>query len=334
MSLTLTRRTALVTGAALPLFFIGRARAAEFTMRYTNSAPASHPVNVRAVEASARIAEATSGQVEIKVYPSSALGPDIDIAKKLQTGEFEMLALSGITLGALVPVGSIDAVGFAFKDYSLVWRAMDGKLGQHIRDEVAKANMVAFGRMWDNGFRQTTTSTKAVRQPGDFHGMKLRVPVSPLSTSMFAALGTTPTAIDFAAVYEALKVGNVEGQENPLALIQAAKLYEVQTYCSLTNHGWSGYWPLVSAQVWGKLPARTQEIISTEFDNSALQQRADLIKLSPMARGDLVSLGLNLNPVDTADFQAALRKAGFYKEWRDKYGDAWTLLEDAVGGLA
>ncbi len=84
--------------------------------------------------------------------------------------------------------------------------------------------------MWDNGFRQITTSNKPINTPDDLKGLKLRVPVSPLFTSMFRALGTSPTAINFVEVYTALQTKVVDGQENPLALIDAAKFYEVQKY--------------------------------------------------------------------------------------------------------
>jgi len=107
-----------------------------------------------------------------------------------------------------------------------------------IRQQIAKANLLAMDKIWDNGFRQTTSSTRPINTPDDLRGFKIRVRVSPLWTSMYKAFEASPTSINFNEVYSALQTKVVEGQENPLAIIATAKLYEVQKYCSLTNHMW------------------------------------------------------------------------------------------------
>ena len=165
--------------------------------------------------------------------------------------------------------------------------------------------------------------------------MKLRIPISPLWVSMFKAFNTQAGSLVFSEVYGALQSRTFEGQENPLALIQAAKLYEVQTYCSLTNHMWDGYWMLANGDAWNRLTPRLREIVEAEFDRSCQDERDDLTKLSPALRGDLVGLGMQINPVDPSGFQRVLQQSGFYSEWRSKYGEtAWTQLEKYVGTLA
>ena len=246
-----------------------------------------------------------------------------------------MFALSGLILSTLVPPASISGIGFAFKDYGQVWAALDGKLGAYVRGEIGKRGILAMDRIWDNGFRQTTTSTKPIRTPDDFKAMKIRVPVSPLWTSMFQALGAAPASINFNEVYSALQTHIVDGQENPLALIDAAKLYEVQKYCSMTNHMWDGYWMLANRRAWERLPKDVQEIAARELNQSALDERRDLAALNSSLGGTLGAKGLAVNDVDTAPFRQTLQKAGFYAEWKRKYGDeAWSILEAAAGGLA
>src|SRR6202023_101996 len=126
-------------------------------------------------------------------------------------------------------------------------------------------------KIWDNGFRQITTSTKPIVTPADLQGMKIRVPVSALWTSLFKSLGASPTGINFAEVYSALQTKLVDGQENPLAIIYAAKLYEVQKYCSLTNHMWDGWWFLANKAAWDKVPATIQEIVAKRINEAALK---------------------------------------------------------------
>ena len=323
--------------AALPLVAIRTrpADAAEFSYKYANNLPAAHPLNVRATEAMARIREATGGRVDIQVFPNNQLGSDTDTLSQLRSGAVEFFTLSGLILATFVPPASINGVGFAFSDYDQVWKAMDGKLGAYVRGEIGKRGLLAMDKIWDNGFRQTTTSTKPIRTPDDFRGTKLRVPVSPLWTSMFSGLGASPASINFSEVYSALQTKIVDGQENPLAVIDAAKLYEVQTYCSMTNHMWDGFHFLANRRAWDALPPDARIIVARELDRSAIEERTDVASLNAQLRDKLKTGGLTFNDVDPAPFRETLKRAGFYAEWRGKFGDeAWHVLEDAVGALS
>jgi tripartite ATP-independent transporter DctP family solute receptor len=234
-----------------------------------------------------------------------------------------------------VPPASINGIGFAFNDYDTVWKAMDGKLGGYVRGEIDKRGLVAMDKIWDNGFRQITSSSHPIKEPADLKGFKIRVPVSPLWTSMFQALGASPVSINFAEVYSALQTKIAEGQENPLSLIQIAKLYEVQKYVSMTDHMWDGFWMLANKRSFSSLPPDAQAIVARELDRSALDERADIAALNGSVAADLKSKGLIFVEVDKPAFRNALKQAGFYADWKKKYGDeAWAILESEVGTLS
>src|SRR5215469_8956953 len=118
-----TRRDfALGTGAlAVSTFAIGQARAAEFSYKFANNLPVSHPLNVRAQEAANKIREATAGRFDLQVFPSSQLGSDTDTLGQIRSGAVDFFTLSGLILSTLVPAASINGIGFAFKDYEQVW---------------------------------------------------------------------------------------------------------------------------------------------------------------------------------------------------------------------
>ncbi|MGI4952378.1 MAG: TRAP transporter substrate-binding protein [Janthinobacterium lividum] len=332
----LSRRT-LLGSAALPLFAIHSrpARAAEFTLKYANNTPATHPLTLRMQEAADRILKATDGRVEVQVFPNNQLGSDTDMLSQLRSGAIELFTLSGLILSTLVPPASINGVGFAFKNYDQVWSAMDGKLGAYVRGEIAKRGLLPMETMFDNGFRQTTTSSKPIVVPADFKGVKLRVPASPLWTSMFSALGASPVTINFAETYSALQTKIADGQENPLNLLETAKLYEVQKYCSLTNHMWDGFWLLANKRAFDRIPADAQAVMAREFKAAALAEREDIAKANADIRAVLQRRGMQINDCDSALFREALKSAGFYKEWKGKYGDeAWAVLEGAVGSVS
>ncbi len=333
---TLNRRT-LLGGAALPLFAISTrpSHAAEFSLKLANNSPLTHPQTVRQQEAANRIKAATNGQVDIQVFPNNQLGSDTDMLSQLRSGAIDFFTLSGLILATLVPAASINGIGFAFKDYASVWQAMDGKLGAYVRSEIDKRGLVAMDKIWDNGFRQITSSTHPVKEPADLKGFKIRVPVSPLWTSMFQALGASPISINFSEVYSALQTKIAEGQENPLSLIEIAKLYEVQKYVSMTSHMWDGFWMLGNKRSFSALPPDAQTIVARELNKSALDERADIAKLNESVADDLKSKGLTFVEVNKPAFREALKAAGFYADWKKKYCDeAWGILEAEVGALS
>src|SRR5882724_4167016 len=331
--MSFSRRTVLKASAASAAFigvgapFVARAQQAEFTYKFANNLPDSHPINVRSREMVAATKTETQGRVDVQIFPNNQLGADTDVLSQLRSGGVEFFTISGLILATLVPAASINGMGFAFPDYDTVWKAMDGELGAYVRKEVAKANLVAMEKIWDNGFRQTTSSTKPINGPEDYKGFKIRVPVSPLWTSMFKAFDAAPASINFNEVYSALQTKIVEGQENPLALISTAKLYEVQKYCSLTNHMWDGFWFLMNRRAWQALPDDIRTIVAKNVNAAAVKERVDTEKLNVTVRQELAGKGLIFNQPEVGPFRDKLRAAGFYAEWKGKYGDkAWDIL--------
>ncbi len=336
--MTTTRRAviAAASAAALGTPWVRRAQAAEFDYKFTSDLPAPHPLNVRMGEAAEQIARETDGRVRITLFPNSQLGSDPDMFSQLRAGAIQFFTLSGANaLSSLVPRAAISGVGFAFKDYGQVFAAMDGGLGAHIRGLIGAAGLLALDHVWDNGFRQITSSARPIRTPADLSGMKIRVPPGRLWVSLFQALGAAPTAISFGEVYSALQTKVVDGQENALAVADVAKLYEVQKYCSLTNHMWDGFWFLCNRPAWNRMPSAVQDTVARVVNAKALEQRGDVAKLNAGLQGALEGKGLVFNTTDPQPFRDALRKARFYEEQKRAFGEEeWSLLESVTGPLS
>ena len=333
---TITRRglTALAGAAATAL--PRHARAAEHTFKIGTNVPASHPLNVHLSRAAEQVKAETGGRFEFQLFPNNQLGADSDMLSQLRSGALECFLNSGVNvLSTMIPSAAVSGVGFAFKDYPTLWSALDGKLGANLRGQITKGGFVVLDRIWDNGFRQITNSVKPITHPDDLRGMKIRVPVSALWLSLFRSLGAAPTGLNFAEVYSALQTKVVDGQENPPAIISAAKLFEVQKYCSVTNHMWDGWWFLINRRAWSQVPANMQESITRIVNTACMAQREDLARQNIELRKDLSAAGLVFNDVDPAPFRDKLSSSGFYREWRSKFGEeAWSLLEEATGKLA
>jgi tripartite ATP-independent transporter DctP family solute receptor len=327
----------IAAASAIPAAAIisSRGQAAEFVYKYANQVPATHPMTVFAQKVADRIAEESGGRLEIRLFPNNQLGGDTDMLSQLRSGALELFTISPVVLSNLVSVSSISGVGFAFPTYEAAWTAMDGELGAYVRAQIAKFGLTAMPKIWDSGFRQVTTSQKPITAADDLKGLKIRVPVTPLWASMFKAFGAAPAPINFSELYSALQTKVVDGQETPLVSIHAAKLYEVQKYCSLTNHVWDGYWLVANSKAWERLPTDLREIAARNFDRAAAEQRQENRRLNDSLQSDLEKVGLVFNKPQPGSFRAALTRAGFYNEWRGKFGtEAWDLLQKYSGELA
>jgi tripartite ATP-independent transporter DctP family solute receptor len=304
-------------------------------LKYGTAFPADHPGALRIKEAAEALKKDTGGKVDLQVYPASQLGSEPDMISQTRAGAIDLMSTAGTNLQTMVPTAGINGVAFAFKDYATVWAAMDGELGGHVRAALTKVGLQAFDKVLDNGYRNITSASKPIATPADLKGFKIRVPGIPMWLSMFKALGAAPTAIPFGELYSALQTKVVDGQENPLALIQSAKLYEVQKFCSLTGHTWDGHFIFGNAKKLQALPKEVQEALAKHLNAAALKQREDIARLNKEAEGTLTKAGITFNRPDTAPFRELLRSAGFYKEWKAKFGDeAWAKLEKYSGPLA
>ncbi len=312
----------------------GHAQSGTFNYKVSTNVQTTHPIYIRLVEATDKIKAESDGKVIIRVFPNGQLGSDTDILSQVRSGGVELVLSPGVVLANLVPMASLNSVGFAFPDYPAVWKAMDGNMGKFMRNAIAQANLTVFDKIWDNGFRQITAN-KPIAVPADLVDLKIRVPVSPLLISLFRTLKASPTPINFNELYSALQTKVVDAQENPLPIITSAKVYEVQKYCSMTSHVWDGYWVLANKRAFEALPATLKDIVTKNFDASAVSQRADSERLAVSLQQDLTAKGLTFVKPAMEPFRAALQEGKFYSEWKTKFGDeAWAQLEGAVGKLA
>jgi tripartite ATP-independent transporter DctP family solute receptor len=337
MPSSITRKQFLFGAVAgTGMFAIHAARAArKSVIRFGLDLTTDHPTTVNATAAAKKIKDDTNGEVDVQIFANSQLGDDTHMLSNLRSGAMQMMAIGDNILATLVPTCAIDNIGFAFKTPDIAWKALDGKVGDIVRADIAKTGLHAMTRIWDEGFRQITSATKPIKTPEDLHGFKIRVPPSPISLSLFQSLAASPVTINASELYTSLQTHVADGQENPLGNIETMKLDQVQKYCSLTNHMWVGYWLLMNGTFWAGLPAEHQKIVADTFDAQALEQRIANQRLDSSLEEVLKKQGMEFIPVDGSAFRAVLTKSGFYKNWETKFGTPlWSALESYTGPLA
>lgn len=332
-----TRRafTTMAVGAVASASILRRpAHAAEFSYKFASNLASDHPMNVRLQQAFDTIRKETNGRLSIEMFASSQLGGDLEVLSQLRAGAVEFYEMAGAQLSSLVPVATLNGVGFAFNNIEDIWKAMDGDVGKLVRAGINKANLFVFEKMYDNGFRQITSSEKPVKGPDDLKGLTIRVPQSALSTSLFKSFGASPQGINFGETYTALQTHLVAAQENPLALIDSAKFYEVQKFVSMTNHMWDGLWVIGNQNAWNTLPDDVKTIAARHINDAAITERQDIASLNKSIVSKLQGLGMTFVEPDRAAFRSALAATTFYADWKKRFGEeAWTTLEKYSGKL-
>lgn len=321
------------TGAAVFKPSITRA-ARPITIKLGIDLLENHPITLNILDVSKRVEEETKGRVQLQVFPNNELGNDTHMLSQVRSGAIEMMAIGDNILAELEPSAAIDNLGFAFKNVEVAWKALDGKVGEIVASNIEKVGIQPMRKVWDLGFREVTTGTKPIKTPLDLSGFKIRVPPSPISVSLFEHLGAAPTSLNFSEVYTALETKVVDGEENSISVIESEKYYQVQKFCSMTNHMWVGYWMVMNGSFWKNLTAADQKIIANAFNEQAPKQRIANNALNDSLRVKLQQQGLRFNNVDPDLFRAKLVKSGFYAAWEKKFGPAlWSALETYTGKL-
>src|SRR5215813_4221170 len=334
----LSRRSLLAAAATAfgsVAIIVKPGRAADYKfVQYHNQAPIG-TLHKNLVAMWAAIRAETNGRVEAEVFAENnkIAGGDPVALKMLLAGEIQFFTLMGGIIGTVVPVAEAQQVPFAFRTAADAHKAIDGPMGQYIGEEMAAKGMYLFAVAgFDNGMRQVTTIARPIVTPDDLAGMKIRVPPGQMIFDTFKAFGAEPVTTPANAIHEALRTGKVEAQENPLAIIEGFKLYELLKYVSMTNHMWSGFNLMAHRPTWQTLPTDIKTVIENHATRYVRQQRQEQAALNARLRDEFQKRGLVFNDVDQAAFRAKLPRV--YATWKEKLGiKCWSLLEAEVGRL-
>lgn len=339
MTVSITRKQFLMgasaaAGAMVSAPFVARA-ARPTVIKLGHDQTPANPITKYVNAAADQIKKETNGEVVVQVFPNSELGTDVNTVSSVRSGALQMMGMPDNILADLSPSAGISNLGYAFKDAKVLYAAMDGEVGDVVRADLVKRGLQPLPVIWTLGFRQITASTKPIKTPQDLKGFKLRVPDSAVFVTLFRGLGAAPTTIDISEAYTALQTHVVDGEGNALSTIETQKFYQVQKYCSLTSHMWTGYWMVLNGPFWKRLPADHQKVITNVFQDQGLKERVAMEAFNDGLQPKLTAQGLTFNTPDRAPFRAELVKSGYYDHWQKKYGEKlWSLVEKYTGTLA
>jgi len=230
------------------------------TLRLGHIFPITHPIQKAALAMADYVKEKSDGKLIIDVHPQGALGAGNTLVENISLGTVDIGTGGPGLLSRLEPAWGLIAGQYVFKDAESMFAVLDGPIGDEIRDRLISKRDIRVLAIGYLGARHLTAN-KPVYEPEDLKGLKIRIPNIPLRNASFIAWGASPTPMALAEVYLALRQGVVDGQENPLPQIIAAKFYEVQKYLILTGHALNPEILLINEKKYQSLPEEYRNIL-------------------------------------------------------------------------
>ena len=202
----------------------------------------------------AEVVKRTAGRFTLQQFPDSTLGGDVELLKGVQLGSIDLAFVTGMGLPGILPAAGVLNIPFLFRNNAHAHAVIDGPIGQSFREQFAAKDliMLAWG---ENGLRHLTNARRPIVTPTDLTGLKLRVPQSEVLLEGFHALGVDAAPLPFPLLFEALRAGKFDGQENPIATIVAAKFDQVQKFLTLSGHAYDPAVLVMAPDVFEELPA-------------------------------------------------------------------------------
>ena len=270
------------------------------TIKFANQNAAGHPI-VLGMERFKDIVEKTSGgKIKVNVFPGGALGSDQANVSAIQGGALEMASMNSGIFANQVKEFAIFDFPFMFGSSKEADAVVDGAFGKKLHAKLEEKGIVGLG-YYELGFRHISNSKRPIHKVEDLDGLKLRVIPNPINVDWVKALGANPTPLPFPELYAALEQKAVDGQENPVATINGAKLYEVQKHLVLTGHQYNPQSVIISKKFWDRLSAAEQKIIGDAVAESAKYQREQSRKLEASILDNLKKNGMQVSQLSDAE---------------------------------
>ena len=310
--------TQLLAALGLSVSFIAASHAVtELKVGWTNTIDSHYGVAMTTLNS--EIVKRTEGRYKLNFFPNGALGGEREVLEGVQLGTQDMTITSTGPVGNFVPEVRIVDIPFLFRDYDHARKVLDGPIGQDILTKFPAKGLVAISWM-ENGFRHVTNSKMPIKTPADLAGLKIRTMENKVHMEAFQAMGALPTPMNMNEVFTALQTGTVDGQENPIPVILANKLYTVQKYISLTSHVYSPAVLIINPEIWNKM---------SDADRSAFKEAAKIALVANRKKVNddeangiaiIEKAGSLVNKVDTVPFQKACASA--YANYNKEFGEA------------
>ena len=300
--LTLAAAAALAVTAA-------QAQIQDRTFKFATQNPKGHPIVTGMEKFTEIVAAKSGGKIKVNMFPGGVLGGDAPNVSALQGGTIEMVVLnSGILASQAKEFGVYD-FPFMFANAKEADTVVDGSFGKMMHQKLEPKGIVGLA-YWELGFRNITNSRRPIAKVDDIAGLKLRVIPNAINVDWVKALGANPTPLAFPEVYAALEQKAIDGQENPVTVINANKFYEVQKNLVISNHQYNPQSVIFSKKVWDTLTNDEKKLLTDAALEAAKFQRQASRDAAGTALDNLKKNGVQvteLSPAELAKFREKMK---------------------------
>lgn len=306
--LTLAFATALFMGASAT---ISDAAEKKVTLKFANVT--SQSAKDAGVKVKEMVEKETEGTLILNHFPDNMLGDDRVAIEQAVFGEIDIASSSTSPLATMFNDFYMFDAPFLFLTPEDAYAALDGELGQRILKDMEKKGLKGLA-FWENGFRNFTNNKVAAKLPADIKTMKIRTMENEVHLAAWKAFGANPTPMAFQEVFTALQQGTIDGQENPLGIIDANKFYEVQKFFSMTQHVYTPYIFAMNLEKFNSLSERQQNALVKAFREMTPWQRQ---RSQELEKDILVRIGqkgtvVTLTPEEKKVWQDMVNEAKVY----------------------
>ncbi len=259
----------------------------------------------------------SDGELKVTIFPNAKLGDERTLLERMKLGVVDAGIITGGPIINFMPSFGVFDLPFIFSSPEHAYKVLDGPVGQQMLNDMEQFGWkgLAYG---ERGFRNLTNSKREVKTPEDIKGLKIRLMQNPVYVDSFKALGANAVPMAWTEVLTALQQGTVDGQENPLNVIVAFKLYETQKYLSITRHAYAPNVIMVGMKTWNKLSPEQQNLVQKSAHAAAEYNR----KLDNDNAAEwlqfLKDQGMVVTQPDLAAFREAVKPV--YEKYQDKFG--------------
>ncbi len=226
----------VMAAVALTVFLFSVPAFAAKTIKLSHVNAVKHPTNLGAMKFKEIVEAKSKGGLKVKVYPAAQLGNVDSQLAAVKIGDIQAAFSTYPKMGDMVKDFTIITAGYVFINFEHQRSVLDSSLGKSWEKALIKKGGLRILSSIYYGVRHLTTTKKAVYSPKGLKGLKIRSVPNPMSQAVITGMGATPTPVPFPELFNALRQGVVDGQENPLSVIWNKKLYELQKYLMLTGH--------------------------------------------------------------------------------------------------
>ena len=258
--------------ASLTLIAAAVSAQAETTLRFGYEAPRSDTQHLAAKKFNELLKEKTKGEIKLSLFPDSTLGNAQAMISGVRGGTIDLEMSGSPNFSGLVPNLNVIDIPFIFQNKEHAYRVLDGEIGQGLLKELEDKGLKGLA-FWEVGFRSMTNSKHPIHTPEDVKGLKIRTNQNPMYVKAFQLLGANPVPMPLSELYTALETRAVDAQEHPIGIVWSVKLYEVQKYLSLTNHGYTPLLVVMNKAKFDGLSPELQKAIIESAQEAGKYQR-------------------------------------------------------------